>query len=80
MVISNVGESGEHYSGEDKRLHSPTFELEIKEYHENQRVDVMNSVLWDYFFSLQSPFKNQFVNIKTYYLFGFLPIFSIEEK
>ena len=86
-LISNIGTEGEHYTGEDKRLHTATYNLFVKKYHRKQMVDLMNGVLWKYFYNLQNPFRNkkktQSISksvCRKYKLFGFIPLLSIEEK
>ena len=91
-LISNIGEEGAHYSNKDQRLFSPTFTLDIKKYHSDQRVYLMNAVLWKHFYNLQNPFRKGVIkkvqpvlkaptrSIKIYKLFGFIPFLSIEDK
>ncbi|MBP1532383.1 MAG: glycosyltransferase, partial [Alphaproteobacteria bacterium] len=58
-LISNIGAIGEHYSGKDKRLGTPVFDVVVKKYRKKQSTCTMNKILWEHFFNLQNPFRAQ---------------------
>lgn len=93
-LISNIGEIGVHYTGENKTLNLKTYEFDIKNFNDTKQIEYMNDILWNNFFNLKNAettkyylfnilpiYKTKKKGNKTkHYLFGFIPFLKIKEK
>ena len=77
-LVSNIGDVGVHYAmGENTELHRKT--RAIKKLIHPEQVEV-NVPLVDKIYKEKFGITRKIKSYKTYYLFNFLPIFSVEEK
>jgi len=75
-LITNIGdEGGIHYDSANSIEHIKSYEFSLDKFNDTKSVTKMNKILWDYFFNK----KISVGNCRKFYLFSFLPVYTIKK-